>query len=82
MSWKGGVRLAHSIIETLLEHVDDDEARFNIYRDLIEILENMDCDNLSDLYDATDDKAFDDAFCDTHPDSSACSLIDEDEDYE
>jgi hypothetical protein len=62
------------VIESLLQHVDDDEARHAVYIDLIEDWERMGCHKLRELFNETDDAAFNDAFCETHPDYDCCKL--------
>ena len=71
------VDLFRFLIESMLEHVEDDEARHGVYIDLIEYFENRGCHNLSELLNETDDASYNDAFCETHPDYDCCKLTDE-----
>ena len=68
MAWANGTRLFRSIIEILYENVEEDEVRRSVYTSLIEEFEELDV-NLKELYNETDDPAFDEAFCALYPEN-------------
>lgn len=59
MSFSTGSMIFDGIIDTLQSHVSDFETRVAIYRDLIEVFKDFDCDNLDECVGR--DKAFDKA---------------------
>lgn len=74
LGWSRGSDLFESIIDSLSEYVDDDDTRVSIYKDLIEVFENFDCDTLNELISSTKDKAFIDAFSELHPDEDCYQM--------
>ena len=66
MSWSSGSRLFSEIIHTLKETVPEYETRVEIYNSLIEVFESHDCDTLYECLE--EDRAFDDAYFELHPD--------------
>lgn len=46
MSWKSGSRLFSEVIDALIDNGVPNEARYNIYLDLIKVFEDEDCDTL------------------------------------
>ena len=66
MSWSSGSIIFSEIIHTLKESVPEYETRVEIYNNLIEVFENHDCDTLHECLD--EDRAFDDAYFELHPD--------------
>ena len=42
-------------------------VRVEIYREMIDLFETMDCENLKDLYEETDDGAYDTAYSELYP---------------
>jgi len=67
MAWNSGARLFRNLIDILQDNVDDEEIRGEIYREFIDAFETMDCENLKELYEQTDDPAFDKAYSDLYP---------------
>ena len=67
MGWSSGSRLMSDIIESLLEHVEDEEARRNIYLEIISAFEDADADTLDECLE--EDEAFDEAYRELHPES-------------
>ena len=66
MSWSSGSRIFSEIIHTIKETVPEYETRVELYSGLIEIFENNDCDTLYECLE--EDRAFDDAYFELHPD--------------
>ena len=66
MSWSKGSTLMSSIIETMNKHVGGDENRYAVYKDLIVLFEDYDCDTLYECLDGGD-PAYTEAFAETHP---------------
>ena len=60
MSWSAGSELFSDIITSLKHRVPPGNIRKKIYKDLIRIFENMDCDSLDDC--KGEDKYFDEAY--------------------
>ena len=67
MAWNSGTRLFRQLINILQDNVDDEEVRVEVYREFIDIFESMDCENLKELYEETDDSAFDTAYVELYP---------------
>lgn len=65
MSWKSGTALFSLIIETIQDHVDDDNVRQAVYDELIDHFEDRDCDGLSECLG--EDEAFDAAYREKYP---------------
>jgi len=65
MSWKSGSSIFDEIINHLMETVDDDQLRKDIYSGLIEIFENHDCDTLYECQNQ--DEAFDEVWDEMYP---------------
>ena len=68
MAWNAGSRLFRNLIEVIQDNVDDEEVRVEIYREMIDLFEAMDCENLKELYEETDDAAYDTAYSELYPD--------------
>jgi hypothetical protein len=62
MAWNAGSRLFRNLIEVIQDNVDDESVRVEIYREMIDLFETMDCENLKELYEETDDAAYDTAY--------------------
>ena len=60
MSWKGGSVIFSEVIDALIDNGVPDEARYNIYLDLIKVFEDEDCDTLDECMD--EDKEFKKAY--------------------
>lgn len=56
MAWSRGSDLMMEIIDVLKEHVPDYELRQSIYKELIVLFEEWDCDTLEECLD--EDEAF------------------------
>ena len=67
MGWSAGSRLFRNLIEVIQDNVDDEDIRVEIYREMIDLFEMMDCENLKDLYEETDDGAYDTAYSELYP---------------
>ena len=67
MAWTAGTRLFRNLIEVIQDNVDDEDIRVEIYREMIDLFEMMDCENLKDLYEETDDGAYDTAYSELYP---------------
>ena len=67
MAWNSGTRLFRQLINILQDNVDDEEVRVEVYREFIDIFKSMDCENLKELYEETDDLAFDTAYVELYP---------------
>ena len=67
MAWNAGSRLFRNLIEVIQDNVDDEDIRVEIYREMIDLFEMMDCENLKDLYEETDDGAYDTAYSELYP---------------
>jgi hypothetical protein len=67
MSWNAGARLFRHLVEILQDNVDDEKVRVEVYREFIDIFESLDCENLKELYEETDDPAFDSAYSELYP---------------
>ena len=65
MGWASGSSMFSDIIEFLMETVDDEEVRKDIYVGLIEIFENKDCDTLYECQGQ--DPAFDEVWEELYP---------------
>lgn len=74
MSWKSGSGIASELVDTVEDLVANFNTRKEIYKRLIEVFEDHDCDTLYELVD--DSAAFKDAYYEIHP-----GYLDED-DYE
>lgn len=46
MGWASGSGVAYRMINVIYEHVKNDRVRLEIYREMIEALEDQDCDTL------------------------------------
>lgn len=65
MSWSNGA-LFNSLIETLLENVPDEDARREIYRDMIGAFETEDWDAHQDVLSIDD--VYDELYKEKYPD--------------
>jgi len=65
MGWGSGSELMCHIIDTLKTNVVDEKIRKNIYIDLINEFENMDCDTLCECMG--EDEAYDTAMIEIYP---------------
>ena len=65
MSWASGSGLFSEIIEVLMEKVDDDSQREELYTSLIELFENHDCDTLDECQGV--DSVFDSVWKELYP---------------
>jgi hypothetical protein len=67
MSWNTGSRIMSDIISSLLDSVDviDTDARDEMYKILIRVFEEYDCDTLDEC--VPDDPVFERAFYAIHP---------------
>ena len=68
MAWNAGSRLFRNLIEVIQDNVDDESVRVEIYREMIDLFETMDCENLKELYEETDDNSYDIAYSELYPD--------------
>lgn len=75
MSWSNGSQIFSEIIHSLRDSVPEFETRLEIYKQLIQVFEDNDCDTLYECMD--EDNAFDEAYLELHPDDE-----DEEEDYD
>lgn len=57
MGWSSGTRLLSDVIDTIQKFVDDEDIRVEIYKELADIFETLDSDDLTECM-GTDD-AFD-----------------------
>lgn len=46
MGWASGSEIAYRMIRSIMENVPDDDARQALYEELIDSLEDADCDTL------------------------------------
>lgn len=65
MGWASGSRLATQLIAAIKEHVEDDDVRKDVYIDMINALEDFDCDTLDECMG--EDPQFDEALYEVHP---------------
>jgi hypothetical protein len=65
MGWASGSSMFREIIEFLMETVEDEKLRKDLYFGLIEIFENRDCDTLYECQGHDD--MFDEAWDDLYP---------------
>lgn len=77
MAWNAGSRLFRNLIEVIQDNVDDESVRVEIYREMIDLFETMDCENLKELYEETDDAAYDTAYAELYPESKDHEYDDE-----
>ena len=77
MAWNAGSRLFRNLIEVIQDNVDDESVRVEIYREMIDLFETMDCENLKELYEETDDGAYDTAYSELYPESKDHEYDDE-----
>lgn len=75
MSWSKGSIIFDEIISVLVDKVDDDDSRAAIYRELIPVFEEYDCDTLEECVGS--DPVFDIVFKETG--SSDDDFTDEDD---
>jgi hypothetical protein len=66
MGWGSGSQVMGELIDSLKRHVPDDEAREAVYVDMINALQDMDCDTLQEC--EGEDEAFDNALREANPD--------------
>lgn len=57
MGWASGSSMLSEIIEVINENVESEESRLQIYRRLIDIFEDRDCDTICECVD--EDETFD-----------------------
>lgn len=79
MSWSSGSQIFSDIIHTLKQSVPEYETRAEIYNSLIQIFENNDCDTLYECLE--EDRAFDDAYFELHPDEDEIDPAEAWDDY-
>jgi hypothetical protein len=65
MGWSGGSELMNEIIDVLNDERIDAEAKFRIYKKLIDAFTSQDCDTLHECFD---DPIFKDAYFACFPD--------------
>jgi len=65
MGWSGGSRMMDDVIDLMGKHVKDKRLREKLYRGLIEIFEDNDCDTLYEC--VGHDKVFDEVWDDLYP---------------
>lgn len=76
MGWSSGSKVFSEIIQVLLETVENDETRKEIYAGLIEIFENTaDCDTLYEC--KGEDDAFDEVLEEYYPEDDLTDLEEE-----
>lgn len=78
MSWASGSMLMDGIIETIDDLVPNYQTRVEIYKRMIELFEDEDCDVLEECIESS--PAFQEAYNSVHP--SHEYLADFDEDYD
>ena len=66
MGWASGSEVMDEIIEVVQKEIKDPEARFRLYKGIIEALENQDWDTQNEC--EGQDDAFDKALTKLHPD--------------
>jgi len=66
MGWGSGSRVFSGIIGCLIDSGVDHDQRVSIYKKMIQIFEEADCDTLHELYDR-EDAAFDEAYGELNP---------------
>lgn len=76
MGWGSGSTVFSEVIAVMKEKVEDAEIRAEIYRDLIDVFENADCDTLDEC--VGDDKVFDEVWEELYPSDE---YEEEEEDY-
>ena len=59
MAWSTGASIFAEIAETIFRYVPEEEDRMMIYKELIELFQDYDCDNLEECADI--DHALDEA---------------------
>ena len=68
MAWSADQDYFRNLIEVIQDNVDDESVRVEIYREMIDLFETMDCENLKELYEETDDNSYDIAYSELYPD--------------
>jgi hypothetical protein len=66
MGWSSGSNIFEEIITVLRSNVPNYEDRCDIYRELISVFENYDCDTLYECVGS--DEAFDEVWKEMYPD--------------
>lgn len=66
MGWSGGSEIGERLICSLVKHIPDKTIRTKVYKDLIDILTDHDCDTLNECLglDPTFDKVYNKMFPD------------------
>ena len=67
MGWSTGSQVFEEIVTVLRSNVPNFEDRCDIYRELIPIFENYDCDTLDECAGA--DEAFDEVWSEMYPEN-------------
>lgn len=65
MGWSGGSRMMDDVMTVLMKRVRDKDVRYRIYKDLIAIFEDFDCDTLYECQGR--DKVFDEVWNELYP---------------
>jgi hypothetical protein len=65
MGWSSGSRIMTEIIEAAKDTISDDAERLDLYKIMIDIFEDHDCDTLNECLEIDD--VFDEAYEDMHP---------------
>ena len=65
MGWSGGSRMMDDLMAVLMKRVKDKDVRYKIYKDLIPIFEDFDCDTLYECQGR--DKMFDEVWQEMYP---------------
>lgn len=68
MGWSGGSSMMDGVIFSLMKRVKDKDVRYKIYKDLIPIFEDFDCDTLYECQGR--DKMFDEVWQEFYPPDS------------
>lgn len=79
MGWASGSPIVGEIIETIDELVSNYQTRVEVYKRIIEIFEDADCDTLDECLDE-DSPAFKEAYNSIHPNHSDFNEFEEEYD--
>lgn len=75
MGWARGSRIMTEIIEAAKDTISDDAERLDLYKIMIDIFEDHDCDTLDECLEIDD--IFDEAYEEMHPEED--DLIEDEE---
>ena len=78
MSWARGSMILTDIVSVISENVTSDDAKYQIYDQLIDIFESADCDTIDECLEIDD--VFDEVYYDKYPEEDEPEE-DEDTDY-